>query len=68
VANRPVYVVLGVNMQGERDVLGLWVGNGGEGSKYWTSVYTCQCFELDRWNPIFADDSFRLENVVSVVQ
>jgi transposase-like protein len=38
VANRPVYVVLGVNMQGERDVHGLWVGNGGEGSKYWTSV------------------------------
>ncbi len=38
VANRPVYVVLGMNMEGERDVLGLWVGNGGEGSKYWTTV------------------------------
>jgi putative transposase len=38
VANRPVYVVLGVNREGERDVLGLWVGNGGEGSKYWASV------------------------------
>ena len=24
VANRPVYVVIGVNMDGERDVLGLW--------------------------------------------
>ena len=32
VANRPVYVVLGVNVDGERDVLGMWVGpTGGEG-------------------------------------
>jgi transposase-like protein len=26
VANRPVYVAIGVNLDGERDVLGLWVG------------------------------------------
>jgi putative transposase len=26
VANRPIYVVLGINCEGERDVLGLWVG------------------------------------------
>jgi transposase-like protein len=31
VANRPVYVALGVNLAGERDVLGMWVGTGGEG-------------------------------------
>jgi putative transposase len=32
VANRPIYVAMGVNMQGERDVLGMWVGPaGGEG-------------------------------------
>jgi putative transposase len=35
VANRPVYVALGVNLAGERDVLGVWVGTGGEGAKYW---------------------------------
>ena len=29
VANRPVYVAIGVNMDGERDVLGLWVGPSG---------------------------------------
>lgn len=40
VANRPIYVVLGVNLDGERDVLGLWVGQGGEGAKYWLSVLT----------------------------
>ena len=40
VANRPIYVVLGVNMEGERDVLGLWVGTGGEGSKHWLNVLT----------------------------
>jgi transposase-like protein len=41
VANRPVYVVLGVNLDGERDVLGMWVGPaGGEGAKFWLTVLT----------------------------
>ena len=34
VANRPVYVAIGVDLDGERDVLGLWLGpTGGEGAK-----------------------------------
>ena len=41
VANRPVYVAMGVNLDGERDVLGLWVGPaGGEGAKFWATVLT----------------------------
>jgi putative transposase len=41
VTNRPIYVVMGVNMDGERDVLGCWVGpTGGEGAKYWMTVLT----------------------------
>jgi transposase-like protein len=41
VANRPVYVAIGVNMDGERDVLGLWLGpTGGEGAKQWMSMLT----------------------------
>jgi len=40
VANRPIYVVLGVTVDGERDILGLWVGDGGEGAKYWLHVLT----------------------------
>jgi putative transposase len=41
VANRPVYVVMGVNLDGERDVLGMWVGpTGGEGAKFWMTVLT----------------------------
>ena len=41
VANRPVYVAMGVNMDGERDVLGMWVGpTGGEGAKFWMTVLT----------------------------
>ena len=41
VANRPVYVAMGVNLDGERDVLGLWVGpTGGEGAKFWMNVLT----------------------------
>ena len=31
VTNRPVYVVIGVTVNGERDILGLWAGDGGEG-------------------------------------
>jgi transposase-like protein len=41
VANRPVYVAIGVNMDGERDVLGLWLGpSGGEGAKQWMTMLT----------------------------
>ena len=38
VTNRPVYSVVGVTVNGERDILGLWVGDGGEGPKYWHQV------------------------------
>jgi putative transposase len=41
VANRPVYVAIGVNMDGHRDVLGLWLGpTGGEGAKQWATMLT----------------------------
>jgi putative transposase len=40
VANKPVYVVIGVTVDGERDILGLWAGDGGEGAKFWLSVFT----------------------------
>jgi transposase-like protein len=41
VANRPVYVAIGVNLDGERDVLGLWLGpSGGEGAKRWATMLT----------------------------
>jgi transposase-like protein len=41
VANRPIYVVMGVSTQGQRDVLGMWVGpTGGEGAKFWGGVLT----------------------------
>jgi len=34
VANRPVYTAIGVTVEGNREILGLWVGTGGEGAKY----------------------------------
>jgi putative transposase len=40
VTNRPVYTAIGVTVDGERDILGLWVGNGGEGAKFWLQVFT----------------------------
>lgn len=40
VANRPIYVVMGVTAEGTRDILGLWAGEhgDGEGAKYWLRV------------------------------
>ncbi len=38
VANHPIYVALAVTVDGERDILGLWAGGGGEGAKYWLHV------------------------------
>jgi putative transposase len=41
VANRPVYVAVGVDMDGRRDVLGMWLGpSGGEGAKQWMTMLT----------------------------
>jgi len=40
VANRPVYAAIGVTLDGRKDVLGLWMGSGGEGAKFWMSVLT----------------------------
>ena len=40
VTNRPIYVAIGVTCAGERDILGLWAGDGGEGAKFWLAVLT----------------------------
>jgi putative transposase len=40
VANRPIYAAIGVSLAGDKDILGLWAGSGGEGSKFWLSVLT----------------------------
>ncbi len=40
VANRPVYAAIGVSLAGDKDVLGLWAGTGGEGAKFWMAVLT----------------------------
>ena len=37
VKNKAVYVALGVNSDGEREVLGLWIANN-EGAKFWLSM------------------------------
>lgn len=40
VVNRPAYTAVAVTCDGERDILGLWLGSGGEGAKFWLSVLT----------------------------
>lgn len=41
VGNRPFYAAIGVDLNGRRDVLGLWAGTGGgESAKFWMNVLT----------------------------
>lgn len=38
VENIAVYNVLGMDLEGRKDILGHWIGTGGEGSNFWLSV------------------------------
>ena len=38
IENVAVYVVLALDTEGHKDVLGHWVGDGGEGANFWLSV------------------------------
>ena len=40
VQNTAVHIVLGVDLEGRRDVLGHWVSDGAEGANFWLSVIT----------------------------
>ena len=41
VENRPVYLAVGVDLDGRKHVLGIWIGDStGEGAKYWLAVLT----------------------------
>lgn len=40
VANRPIYVVMAVTVEGHREILGIWAGDGAEGAKHWLAVLT----------------------------
>ena len=40
VRNKPFYLAVGVTVNGERDILGIWAGDGGEGAKFWLGVLT----------------------------
>ena len=39
IQNRAIYVAIGVNLQGRKEVLGLWMGQA-EGAKFWLQVLT----------------------------
>lgn len=41
VRNRPIYAAIGVDLDGNKDILGMWAGDGdGESSKFWLAVLT----------------------------
>lgn len=41
VGNRPIYAAIGVDLDGHKDILGMWAGDGdGESAKFWMAVLT----------------------------
>jgi len=40
VVNRAAYLGVGVDVEGRKHVLGVWLGDGSEGAKFWLSVLT----------------------------
>jgi len=40
IENHAVYIVLAVDLEGKKDVLGHWVGDGEEGASFWLNVVT----------------------------
>lgn len=40
VRNTPFYVVMGVATNGEREILGIWAGDGAEGARFWLQVFS----------------------------
>src|SRR5206468_889657 len=39
VVNKAVYLALGINLEGDKELLGLWIAQA-EGAKFWLSVFT----------------------------
>lgn len=39
VVNKPAYLALGVNMEGHKELLGLWLSEN-EGARFWLNVLT----------------------------
>jgi putative transposase len=39
VRNKAVYIAIGINMDGQKEVLGIWIDNT-EGSRFWLSIFT----------------------------
>ena len=37
ILNRAAYVVLGITIEGNKDILGIWIGEN-ESSKFWLSI------------------------------
>jgi putative transposase len=41
VRNRPIYAAIGVDLEGRKDILGMWAGDSdGESAKFWMAVLT----------------------------
>jgi putative transposase len=40
VTNRPAYLAIGVDVEGRKQIFGVWLGDGGEGAKFWLAVLT----------------------------
>lgn len=56
VINKAIYLALGVNLEGHKELLGMWLSEN-EGAKFWLGVLT----ELQNSGLVNITDEFRLE-------
>lgn len=40
VVKKPAYLAVGLDVGGRKHILGVWLGDGGEGASFWLSVFT----------------------------
>jgi transposase-like protein len=38
IKNTSCYIMLGINLEGKKDILGIWIAEENETSKYWLSI------------------------------
>ena len=38
IKNTACYIILGINLEGKKDILGIWIAEENETSKYWLSI------------------------------
>ena len=60
IVKKAVYIAIGVNLDGRKDVLGMWVGEN-ESAKYWATPYIICCLFCLR-SRLIPSETYRCNN------